>query len=90
MVIAAINSRVKKQTHRFGLELPTLAEHAHHIVAANGNSHCHVTIVNDMYNILIVFKILEDSVLLSVGWKKSIGHLVFDIKMYFTCNAISI
>ena len=39
-----------------------------------------------MYNILITFKILEDNESLPVGYTKSSGHLIFDVKIDFTRN----
>jgi hypothetical protein len=38
IIIAAINSRVKKKTHKYGLEVPTSVEHAREIDAQNGDT----------------------------------------------------
>ena len=40
-----------------------------------------------MYNVLLAFKILEDNESLPVGYTKSSGHIVFDVKMDFTRKA---
>ena len=37
-----------------------------------------------MYNVSVAFKILEDDEHIPVGWTKSSGHFVFDVKMDFT------
>ena len=37
-----------------------------------------------MYNVSVAFKILEEDEHISVGWTKSSGHFVFDIKIDFT------
>ena len=40
-----------------------------------------------MPNVLVVFDILEEDQPIPVGCNLSIGHLVFDLKMDFTCKA---
>ena len=37
-----------------------------------------------MHNVSVAFKILEDEQKAPPGWKKSSGHIVFDVKMDFT------
>ena len=86
-IIAAVNSRVTKRTHKFGLEVPTSIEHAIKIDKANDNTFWQDAIAKEMYNVSIAFKILEDDEYLPVGYKQSSGHLVFDVKMDFTRKA---
>ncbi len=86
-IIAAVNSRVKKQTHKFGLEVPTSVEHARRIDASNGNTMWYDAIAKEMYNVSVAFKILEESESIPAGYYKSSGHLVFDVKMDFTRKA---
>ena len=40
-----------------------------------------------MKQVLVAFEILEDKQPPPIGWTKSSGHLVFDIKMDFTRKA---
>ena len=40
MIIAAVNSRVKKSSHKYGIEIPSSVAHAHRIDTANGNTFC--------------------------------------------------
>eukprot|EP00957_Ditylum_brightwellii_P131219 10008170-Ditylum_brightwellii.AAC.1 len=40
-----------------------------------------------MTNIGIAFEILPDGQSAPVGWSKVTGHLVWDVKMDFTCKA---
>ena len=40
-----------------------------------------------MYQVGVAFKILQDGELIPVGYKKSSGHMIFDIKMNFTRKA---
>ena len=86
-IIASINSRVRKKTHKFGIEVPTSIEDARRIDNANGNTYWQDAIAKEMYNVSIAFKILEDDESLPVGYSKSSGHLVFDVKMDFTRKA---
>ena len=37
-IIAAVNTRVKKRTHKYGIEVPTSVTHALSIDKANGNT----------------------------------------------------
>ena len=40
-----------------------------------------------MTNVGIAFTILDDGIKPPPGWRKAIGHLVFDVKMDFTRKA---
>ena len=86
-IISAINSRVRKKTHKFGLEVPTSIEDARRIDKENDNTFWQEAIAKEMYNVSIAFKILEDNENLPVGYSKTSGHLVFDVKMDFTRKA---
>jgi hypothetical protein len=86
-IIAAINSRVKRRTHKFGIEVPTSIEDAREIDKRNGNTYWQDAIAKEMYNVSVAFKILEENESLPPGFTKSSGHLVFDVKMDFTRKA---
>ena len=86
-IIAAVNSRVKNRTHKYGIEIPTTVEHARELDAKNGNTYWQDALAKEMYNVSIAFQILEDHEHLPVGYTKSSGHLVFDVKMDFTRKA---
>ena len=40
-----------------------------------------------MGNVLVAFDVLYPDTKIPVGWSKSIGHIVFDVKMDFTRRA---
>ena len=40
-----------------------------------------------MGNVLVAFDILDPDTKIPVGWSKSSGHIIFDVKMDFTCKA---
>ena len=42
---------------------------------------------NEMYNIGVAFKVLDEGQQAPNGWKKVIGHLVWDVKMDFMRKA---
>ena len=86
-IIAAINSRVKKRTHKYGIEVPRSIEEAHAIDRRNGDHQWSDAIEKEMYNVGVAFEIMEDGEILPVGWSKSSGHIIFDVKMDFTRKA---
>jgi len=45
------------------------------------------TIEKEMKNVAVAFEILELGKLIPIGWSKSSGHLVFDVKMDFIRKA---
>ena len=83
-IIAAVNSRVRKATHKYGIEIPTSMQHAKQLDEQNGNSLWMDSIKKEMSNVSVAFEILEPGQPIPVGWTKSSGHLVWDLKMDFT------
>ena len=86
-IIAAVNSRVKKQTHKYGIEVPWSATHARDINRKNDSRYWQDAIDLEMFNVSIAFEVMENSEKMPVGWTKSSGHLIFDVKMDFTKKA---
>ena len=86
-IIASVRSRVRKRTHKYGIEVPTSIEHALEIDRRNNNTLWQEAIAKEMYNVSVAFKILEDHERVPVGWSPSSGHLVFDVKMDFERKA---
>ena len=86
-IVSAVKSRIKKATHKYGIEVPTSVEHALQIDATNGDSFWRKAIDKEMANVSVAFKILEKDQPIPVGWSKSSGHMVFDVKMDFTRKA---
>ena len=80
-IISAVNSRVKRVSHKYGLELPTSVKHAHAIDEKNKNTYWRDAINKEMGNLIVAFDILEDDEKLPQGFAKASGHLVFDIRM---------
>jgi len=87
VILSAIKSRIRKTTHKYGIEVPTSVEHAHDIDRRNGNTFWRDAIKKEMFNVGVAFEILENGEKAPVGWSKVTGHLVFDVKMSFERKA---
>ena len=82
-----MKSRLRKTTHKYGIEIPTSVAHAEQIDTKNGNIFWRDAIVLEMHNNSIAFQVLDDGVKAPPGWAKVTGHLVSDVKMDFTRKA---
>jgi len=87
-IIAAVNSCIQKASHDYGAEIPTSVKNAHRTDKENGNTLWVDAPKKEMTNVGIAFKILENVEATPVGYKKSSGHLIWDVKMDFTRKAM--
>ena len=87
IIIAAVNSRVRKETHKYGIEIPTLVDHAEEIDKRNQNNFWQDAISLEMSNIGIAFKIPEQGETPPPGYKNSSGHMIYTVKMDFNRKA---
>ena len=58
-IISAVNKRVKRMSHKYGVEVPTSIEHAYIIDKANGNHLWRDAINREMGNLKVAFDILH-------------------------------
>lgn len=86
-IIASIKARVKKTTHKYGIEIPRSVEHAYEIDWKNGNTFWRDALKKEMSNIDVAFNFLADDEKIPEGYTKSSGHIIFDVKMNFTRKA---
>ena len=86
-IIAAAKARVVKSTHKYGIEVPTSVAHAYEIDRKNGNRLWCDTMEKEIANIGVAFDILENDQSLPIGYTKTSGHIVFDVRMDFTQKA---
>ena len=86
-ILSAVKSRIRKTTHKYGIELPTSVEHAYEIDRKNGNTFWSDAIKLEMHNVGIAFEILNENIKAPPGWSSCTGHLVFYVKMDFTRKA---
>ena len=86
-IISAVKQRVKKCTHKYGIEVPRRVEEAYLMDKHNKNTLSRDAIQKEMKNVSIAFKILDSSENLPVGYSKLNVHMVFDIKLDLTRKA---
>lgn len=79
-IIAAVNKRYHKHTHKFGIEVPKTMADAIAIDKRNGNTLWQDAIRKEMNNVRVAFKILEDGESVPPTYQQIRCHLVFDIK----------
>lgn len=86
-IIVAVNARVKKTTHKYGIEILRMIKEALELDTKNNNTYWRDTIKKEMSNLRVAFDILDDDESLPPGWTKSSGHIVFDVRMMLECKA---
>ena len=80
-IIATVNKRHVKRTHKFGFETPKTVERAKEIDKENGNTLWQDAIAKEMAAVRVAFKILNNGQEPPVGHKYMDCHMVFEIKM---------
>lgn len=80
-IISAVTSRVIKNSHKYGVEIPRTIEEAYKLDEKNGNSFWRDAINREMENLKVAFDILKDNQEPPPGFTKASGHLVFDVRM---------
>lgn len=58
-IIAAVNLRVRKKSHKYGIKIPTSIEHARELDRTNGNTMWMDALRKDMFEVWVAFKILD-------------------------------
>jgi hypothetical protein len=80
-IISSVNSRVAKVTHKYGCEIPSSISQAYAIDRKNNNSLWRDAINKEMENMKVAFDILPAGQRAPVGYTKSSGHIVFEVRM---------
>ena len=83
-IISAVKSRVRKTTHKYGIEITKSQEEAFRFDKNNSISLWSDSLLKVMTNIGIAFEILDKDTPAPVVWKKATGHLIWDMKMGLT------
>ena len=86
-IISAMKVRLRKTTHKYGIEIPTSVDHAMEIDRKNGNTMWKVALALEMFNVGVAFEILEEGQMAPPGWNNTSSHLIWGVKMDFTRNA---
>ena len=87
VILSKVKARIRKTTHKYGIEIPTCVENAYEIDTKNNNDLWRKAIGKEMTNVSVVFQVLEEGEKAPPGWSKASGHIVFNIKMDFTRKA---
>ncbi len=87
VIVSAVNSCLRKTSHKYGIELPRSVKEALEIDRKNGNLFWANALTKEMGNVCVAFEILGPNERAPPGWHKASGHIVFDVKMDFTRKA---
>lgn len=87
VIVSAVKSRMRKKTHKYGIEIPKSVEDAYRLDRENGNTFWADALSKEMGNVGIAFEILSPGERAPPGWTKASGHTIFDVKMDFTRKA---
>ena len=81
VILANLSTRIRKTTHKYGVEIPRDVKHAEEIDRANSNHFWRDAIRTKMLNVGVVFDVLPEDKKVSPGWHKVTGYIVFNVKM---------
>ena len=87
VILSKLKARIRKTTHKYGIEIPTSVENANEIDRANNNTLWKDALAKEMTEVGIAFEMLEEEMQAPVGWRKVTGHLIWTVKMDFTRKA---
>ena len=80
-IIAAVNNRYHKRTHKFGIEVPKTYDDCVRIDLANGNTLWQDAVRQEMSKVRIAFQTLGDGESVPPTYQEIRCHLIFDVKM---------
>ena len=87
MVVSAVNSRCRRKSHKYGIEIPTSIDDAKRIDGENKNTFWTDALRKEMGNVGIAFEIQPQGARPPPGWTRASGHIIWDVKMDFTRKA---
>ena len=79
-IISAVNQRYWKRTHKYGIRIPKSVAEAVEIDRENGDDRWARSIQEEMNNVRIAFRILDDDTKIPIGYQYMSCHIVFDVK----------
>jgi Reverse transcriptase (RNA-dependent DNA polymerase) len=80
-IIAAVNNRFRKRTHKFGIEVPKTWDDCVRIDAENGNTLWQDAVRKEMSKVRVAFQVMGDDDSPPPTYQEIRCHLVFDVKM---------
>ncbi len=75
IIISAVNSRVRRTSHEYGIEVPTSVKHVIEIDRKNKNTFWADALKKEMGNVCVAFEILGQNAKAPSGWFKASGHI---------------
>ena len=60
VIISALKSRIRKTTHKYGIEIPTSIEHGHRLDKENGNNFWIDANATKIHNVGVAFEVLPE------------------------------
>ena len=75
------NDRYLKKTHKFGVDFPNLVTEAYALDKNNSNTVWADSMAKEMKDVNPVFRIMEDSEKVPIGFQRVIFYIIFDVKM---------
>ena len=67
-IIAGVNVRVKKTTHKYGIQFPRTVEEARLIDKITGTTHWNDALQLEMANVIVTFEILDSDQPIPIRW----------------------
>jgi hypothetical protein len=86
-ILSKVKAPYFRKLQKFGIELPKTIKRAYEIDAETGTTFWHDVLQKEIGVILAAVKVLESDDNAPVGFQEIPCHVVFDIKMYFSCKA---
>lgn len=80
-IIAAVNKRYHKRTHKFGIEIPKCFDDCVRIDRTNGNTLWQDAVRQEMKKVGVAFRVLRPDEEVPPAYQKIACHLVYDVKM---------
>ena len=85
--MSSVKSRIWETTHKYGIDIPTIIDHARKFYAKNGDTFWGYGIKKDIFNVDIMFEVLRGGEATTPGCNNVTGHLVCNVNMDFMPKA---
>jgi hypothetical protein len=88
-ILSAVKSRVRKKTHKYGIEVPTSLVRVKELDRINGNTLWMDALKLEMHNVGVAFEVLEDGKGAPQGWTKTGGHYQIELAEFAKARGIA-
>ena len=83
-MVSSIDSRIKKRTHKYGIEIPTSHKEEIRLDTLNRNKLWADSRKLAMINVGVTLRVLKTGDKATPGWNKASGSIIYDVKIDFT------